>query len=398
VHLPVAPKCNIQCNFCNRDYDCANESRPGVTSVILSPGQALAYLDRIVAETPNIAVVGIAGPGDPFANAEETMETMRLVRAKYPDMLLCLASNGLNVAPYVDEIAEHNVSHVTITINAVDPEIAGKIYGWVRDGYRVYRGRDAGALMIERQLEAIKALKARGVTVKINTILIPGINDDHVVEVARTCGELGADIFNGMPLYPVEGSVFESIEQPSSEQVREIREKTAEFMPQMHHCTRCRADAVGLLGASTSTTQLEVLRESASLPLDPEQSRPYVAVASREGLLVNEHLGEAEKLWIFEKDGDEYNFVETRSTPPSGGGSHRWMTLGRKLNDCRAILVSGAGQIPTRILGEVGVRVLVVEGMIEETLEGVYNGLPIRAPVRQHKCGEACTGNGLGCA
>ncbi len=30
MHLPVAPACNIQCNYCNRKYDCSNESRPGV--------------------------------------------------------------------------------------------------------------------------------------------------------------------------------------------------------------------------------------------------------------------------------------------------------------------------------------------------------------------------------
>ena len=29
VHLPVAPKCNILCNYCNRKFDCVNESRPG---------------------------------------------------------------------------------------------------------------------------------------------------------------------------------------------------------------------------------------------------------------------------------------------------------------------------------------------------------------------------------
>ena len=36
VHLAVAPKCNIQCNFCVREFDCVNESRPGVTSKVLS--------------------------------------------------------------------------------------------------------------------------------------------------------------------------------------------------------------------------------------------------------------------------------------------------------------------------------------------------------------------------
>src|SRR5271165_3783221 len=105
VHLPVAPRCNVQCNFCNRKYDCMNESRPGVTSSVLTPPQALAYLGDVVAKRPEISVMGIAGPGDPFANPEETMETLRLTRKYFPKMILCVATNGLNVAPYVDEMA-----------------------------------------------------------------------------------------------------------------------------------------------------------------------------------------------------------------------------------------------------------------------------------------------------
>ncbi|MGA8348672.1 MAG: nitrogenase molybdenum-iron cofactor biosynthesis protein, partial [Isosphaeraceae bacterium] len=66
VHLPVAPKCNIQCNYCDRQYDCCNESRPGVTSTVLSPKQALEYYKQVRQRVPDLAVVGIAGPGDPF--------------------------------------------------------------------------------------------------------------------------------------------------------------------------------------------------------------------------------------------------------------------------------------------------------------------------------------------
>src|SRR5271169_1440754 len=40
MHVAVAPACNIQCNYCNRKYDCANESRPGVVSEKLTPEQA----------------------------------------------------------------------------------------------------------------------------------------------------------------------------------------------------------------------------------------------------------------------------------------------------------------------------------------------------------------------
>jgi len=113
VHLPVAPLCNIQCNYCKRGYDCVNESRPGVTSDVLSPEQALAYLIRLKEKMPHLSVVGIAGPGDPFANPIQTMSTLRLIRREFPDMVLCLSTNGLNVLPYIEEMKDLNVSHVT---------------------------------------------------------------------------------------------------------------------------------------------------------------------------------------------------------------------------------------------------------------------------------------------
>ena len=109
VHLPVAPKCNIQCNYCDRQYDCCNESRPGVTSTVLSPKQALEYYRQVRQRVPDLAVVGIAGPGDPFANAPETMETLTLIRHEDSDVLLCVATNGLMVGPHLDGLAELEV-------------------------------------------------------------------------------------------------------------------------------------------------------------------------------------------------------------------------------------------------------------------------------------------------
>jgi nitrogen fixation protein NifB len=110
IHLPVAPRCNMQCNYCNRKYSCVNESRPGVTCAILTPRQALEYLRRYTEKLKNLSVVGIAGPGDPFACPSETLETLRLVKAEFPHLLLCVASNGLNLLPYVDDLAALGLS------------------------------------------------------------------------------------------------------------------------------------------------------------------------------------------------------------------------------------------------------------------------------------------------
>ena len=168
-----------------------NESRPGVTSSVLKPQQAVAYLAEVVAKRPEIAVMGIAGPGDPFANPEETMETLRLTRERFPKMMLCLASNGLGIGPYIEELATMNVSHVTITITAVDPKIGAKIYAWIRDGKQPLRGEEAAALLLERQIAAVRELKARNIVVKINSIIIPGINDEHIPEIAKVVGRDG---------------------------------------------------------------------------------------------------------------------------------------------------------------------------------------------------------------
>jgi hypothetical protein len=39
-----AAGCNVQCRICNRKFDCVNESRPGVSSGVLSPRRRGAFL------------------------------------------------------------------------------------------------------------------------------------------------------------------------------------------------------------------------------------------------------------------------------------------------------------------------------------------------------------------
>jgi nitrogen fixation protein NifB len=401
IHLPVAPDCNVQCNFCRRVYDCANESRPGVTSAVLSPGQAVAYLQSVLQREPRISVVGIAGPGDPMARPEPTLQTLREVRRLYPGMLLCVASNGLNMAPYAEEMANLAVSHVTITVNAVDPAVGEKIYAWVRHQKRMYRGRAGAEILLERQLAAVRALKQRGITVKINTIVIPGINDHHVLDVARQMAELGADIANCVALYPVADTPFESITPPTASEVASLRAKVAEHLPIMEHCTRCRADAVGLLGEKMRPElELCLLSAAAPPPVSPA-THPYVAVGTLEGVLVNQHLGEAEEFSIFRQTETGFERVETRPVPPPGGGSTRWESLAQTLCDCRSLLVSSAGDSPRSVLGSHGIEVILMEGLIEDGLNAVFRGEPIRAPLRRnHRCGSGagCGGNGLGCS
>ncbi|MEN9891936.1 MAG: hypothetical protein RLY78_2231, partial [Pseudomonadota bacterium] len=121
MHVAVAPACNIQCNYCNRKYDCSNESRPGVVSQKLTPDQAVKKVLAVASEIPQMTVLGIAGPGDSLANPKKTFDTMRMLHEQAPDIKLCLSTNGLALPAQVDEICKYNIDHVTITINMVDP-------------------------------------------------------------------------------------------------------------------------------------------------------------------------------------------------------------------------------------------------------------------------------------
>ncbi len=252
MHVAVAPACNIQCNYCNRKYDCANESRPGVVSELLSPEQATKKVLAVAAAIPQMTVLGIAGPGDPLANPARTFETFRRVSERAPDIKLCVSTNGLNLPQYADEIARHNIDHVTITINCIDPDVGAKIYPWIFWQNRRIRGVEAARILVEQQQKGLEMLAARGVLVKVNSVLIPGVNDRHLKEVSKRVRAKGAFLHNVMPLIAEagHGTYYGLMRQPepTTAQLRDLQDDCAGDMSMMRHCRQCRADAVGLLG------------------------------------------------------------------------------------------------------------------------------------------------------
>ncbi|MBN2738368.1 MAG: radical SAM protein [Spirochaetales bacterium] len=374
IHLPVAPKCNIQCHYCNRKYDCVNESRPGVSSGILSPHQALYYYKEMKSRYEHITVAGIAGPGDSLANPDKTLLTLDLIKKEDPDINLCLSTNGLKLPEYCHDLAQIGLSHLTVTINAVDPLVGSKIYRWVRLDSKRYMNQEAAEVLLDRQLAGVEAAVIAGITVKINTIILPGINSDHIPEVAKKMGQLGATLHNCLAFIPVAETPFENVEAPSHSFVAKIREKTGKYIPQMTHCGRCRADAMGLIAKGT-TDHYSLIQKIQNMPLNPYEKRKYIAVASEEGILINKHLGQAEEFFIYEiSENKKINFIEKREAPLTAGfGDLRWKKLQTSLKDCHTLLVSGVGPRPFDLLTQSGLKIHSLECMIDEALTTIAN-------------------------
>lgn len=245
IHLPVAPACNIQCRYCIRKYDCANESRPGITSTVLSPENALERIRILIDRNDNITVIGIAGPGDPLANGA-TFEVLDAIHREFPELILCVSTNGLLLPDKLHDLLNAGVRSLTVTINTVSLDTAEKIYSRVLYNGIHYKGQAAAEYLLFNQQIGLKNAVEAGLAVKVNTVFIPGINDTDIPFVASFAGEKGAAIMNIIPLIPQAG--FAHLQRPSHEMVARMRRECGKYIPQMTHCRQCRADAFGILG------------------------------------------------------------------------------------------------------------------------------------------------------
>ena len=381
MHLPVAPKCNIQCNYCNRKYDCSNESRPGVTSEVLTPQEAIEKIRVVKEKIPELKVIAIAGPGDPLAN-EESFKTMDLVHSEFPDMTLCISTNGLMLPKYADKLFDLGIRFVTVTMNACDPEVSKDIYSMVIWDGKKLTGKEAAEKLLENQLSGIKRCVELGMAVKINIVLIPGYNDKHITELVKKVKELGVYIVNILPLIPVEGTAFSSLKAPTPEQRKELMDLCSEDVRMMRHCRQCRADAIGLLDNDRSG---EFIRENPcgsgcgpktgpNVKIKLPEKVSKVAVASESGTLVDSGFGNAKCFRIYEIKDNEISFVkdihaDTDKEVYGKSHSDHIERLVNLLSDCDAVVVCEIGPRPLSALEEKGKKVLVFSGDVKDAVK-----------------------------
>jgi len=244
IHLPVSPGCNIACRFCDRAVNDV-EQRPGVTSKVLKPEETIEVINKALELCPEITVVGIAGPGDTLAT-EYALDTFRLVKEHFPQLIKCMSTNGLLLNEKVDKVAEAGIDSLTVTVNAVNPEIEAKLNKFILYHGKRYDGVDGAKILIGNQLKGIKKAADAGITIKVNTVLVPDINGEHIEEIAKTVSELGANIYNIIPLIPQ--YELKDCREPTCLEIDEARTRAGKYIDVFRHCQRCRADAIGIPG------------------------------------------------------------------------------------------------------------------------------------------------------
>jgi len=371
MHVPVAPRCNIQCNYCNRKYDCSNESRPGVTSEVLTPEEAADKIAYVKERIPELKVIGIAGPGDALAN-KETFRTLELVKERFPDLTLCISTNGLMLPEYVQRLYDLNVRFITVTINACDPSVSERIYSTVIwDGKRL-TGRPAAEKLLEKQLEGIKKSADLGILVKVNIVMIPEINKDHIPDLVRKVKSLGAHIVNILPLIPVEGTKFAHLRAPTPEERKKMMDECSADAKMMRHCKQCRADAIGLLSDDRSAEFAGCGKTGcgpAKEPVSDIMSRDEVkvAAASSDGESIDGGFGNTGVFRIYASNGETARFLrevvmDTGTQLSMGDHAEHVSRSVEAVKGSDIVVVKEIGHKPADELERLGIIVEIAEG------------------------------------
>ncbi len=246
MHLPIAPQCNLQCGYCSRKFDCVNESRPGVTSRLMADDEVLPAVENALRQYP-IHVIGIAGPGDPLADPSRTFRVLRMLKVYFPEMILCLSTNGLALADAAEEIADIGLEYLTVTVNAADPVIGAGLYEFVNGPGGKLRKKEAAEFLLEQQTRGLEKLSGRHIHLKINTVCIPEVNLQHIPEISAFAAAHGAELHNIIPLIPVPGTAMGGMRPPGADELSAVRAQARKYLPVMTHCVQCRADAAGFL-------------------------------------------------------------------------------------------------------------------------------------------------------
>jgi len=276
-------------------------------------------------------------------------------------------------------------------------------------------------------------LVAKGILVKVNSVLIPGVNDKHLEEVSKIVKAKGAFLHNVMPLISEaeHGTYYGLTGQrgPTNEELQALQDACEGDMNMMRHCRQCRADAVGLLGEDRGAEftmdkveQMEInypeamkmraevhaaineeleskrlAKEAASKTKSPlvsiqgikakAETRPVLmAVATKGGGVINEHFGHAGEFLIYEASSSGIRFIGHRKVTPyceggdsCGDGESVLDKTIKVLAGCEAVLCSKVGYEPWGSLEAAGIKPNGEHAMeaIEDAIIAVYEEMRV---------------------
>lgn len=169
LRVSVTDRCNLRCAYCMPSEGVSRKPHDAILRY-----EEMALVVRAAAEL-GICKVRLTG-GEPLARLGLVQFVAMVARTSGIDDL-SMTTNGTLLARYAADLAAAGLQRVNISLDSLRPERFQQITG---------RGR------LQDVLDGVAAAEAAGLTpIKFNTVVVRGVNDDEVVDLARRTAEDG---------------------------------------------------------------------------------------------------------------------------------------------------------------------------------------------------------------
>ena len=165
IRISVTRECNLDCFYCHR------EGEPSQTSTEMTPEE----IQRIVniAASFGIRKVKLTG-GEPLLR-EDILEIVKRIEDTLGVEEVSMTTNGLLLAGYAERLKEAGLARVNVSLDTLKPE-----------KFKQITGLDA----LEEVIRGIEGASKAGLNpVKVNMVLLKGVNEDEVTNMIRLARE-----------------------------------------------------------------------------------------------------------------------------------------------------------------------------------------------------------------
>jgi cyclic pyranopterin phosphate synthase len=163
LRLSVTDRCDLRCSYCMPEDGVAKLSRAGVLSL-----DEMTLVTSVLVRRFAIRRIRLTG-GEPLVREGLGWLVGRIADLGVDD--LAMTTNAQMLAVHARELRARGLDRVNVSLDTLDPVRFAEL---------------TGGGLLSRTLEGIEAaIEADLRPVKINTVVLKGINQDEIVEIAR---------------------------------------------------------------------------------------------------------------------------------------------------------------------------------------------------------------------
>lgn len=336
-------------------------------------------------------VLEIEGPGDPLASPETVLRILSLAREHHPDVLTGLVIDGPLLGEYTEELESFDLGYLVLRMDAASTQTAERLVsGATYRGARLDRV-EAAALYLEEGRRALELARRHGFPLAVRTTLIPTLNSREIEAIAKVACAGAAERMDIVAHTPRPGAPLAYAGAPMDDELDEARAVAARaFAKSSRHGRRARitswlsperfepVDLDELEAVDVLRTLPDPLEDEEFAPVLPHRTAQMIAVASRDGVLVDAPLGNAPFLRIYAVGDEKIRCLGIRHLEQDlrrrhdGVGDAR--ALLRAVLGCRAVVTTDFSPRAVTLLKAVGIRAVPIGGRVEDVLDRVARG------------------------